>query len=141
MLPPDASELAINSRFFTDSQSCFDALNADLSEKVELLEIKKIKTGTVTSINETNPIYTNTPEALEEFKKEHPEFDEYLETWNPHELMRLTYTTEEFDDEERVPILDDEKALMFRYVLHELEDDLLVPEGKLYIENASSLVH
>lgn len=141
LLTPNAAEFIVSSRFFANSEACFKALNEDLNDKVRVLKIKDV-TETVTSLSETNPIHTNTKEALEAFKKEHPDFDQYLETWNPNELVRLTFTTEEFDeDSDTAPIISDDRALLFRYVMHELDDDLLVPKGKLYIENASSMLH
>lgn len=139
LINADTMDFSVNSRFFGTSQACFAALNEDLNAKVDMLKVKESK-DTVTSINETNPIYTNPPEALAEFKKDNPNFDHYLETWGDKELMRLTFTTEEFD-EEQPPIISDDSALMFRYVMHELEDDLLVPDGKTLVENASSLIH
>lgn len=54
--------------------------------------------------------------------------------------MRLTFTFEEFD-EEQPPIISDDKALMFRYVMHEMEDDIHVPAGSFLIDGASSLIH
>jgi hypothetical protein len=132
-------DFSVCSRFFGTSQACFSALNEDLNSKVDMLKVKDSKDA-VTSINETNPVYSNTPEALAEFKKENPGFDSYLETWGDKELMRLTFTTEEFD-EEQPPIISDDSALMFRYIMHEYEDDMKVPDGKTLIENASSMIH
>ena len=135
----DTMDFSVNSRFFGSAQACFSALHDDMNVKVDMLKIKDSK-DTVTSINETNPVYSNPPEQLEEFKKSNPEFDFYLETWGDKELMRLTFTTEEFD-EDQPPIISDDSALMFRYVMHELDDDMNVPDGKTVIENASSMIH
>jgi hypothetical protein len=131
--------MCVNSRFFNDSAACLNALHEDLTKKVDVLKVSKSKDA-VTSINETNPIYSNSPEDLEKFKEENPEFDEYLESWGRNELVRITYTTEEFD-EEQPPIINDESAMMFRYTIHELEDDIPVPDDKIFIDVASSTVH
>lgn len=141
LLTIDSSELAVNSRFFGDTDSCFEALDRDLNSKVELLGVKQLKTGTgtLTSINETNPIHSNTPEAIEEYKKENPDYDEYLETWDDNEMMRLTFTTEEFD-EERPPVITDEKAMLFRYTMVALEDEMVIPEGKTFVLGAPAAV-
>jgi hypothetical protein len=144
LIPPNVTEFSLNSRFFLDSQACFDALNDDLESKIDLLDIRHAsKLGTnVIAINETNPIYMNSPEDIAEHKKTNPGFNEYLETWGENELVRLTYTTETVDENvEEPPLLDDEKALLFRYTMHELEDDLKVPEGKTFIENSSSALN
>lgn len=135
----DVIDFSVSSRIFGTSQACFTALNDDLNVKTDMLKVKDSK-DTVTSINETNPIYSNEPDALAEFKKDNPEFDLYLETWGDKELMRLTFTTEEFD-ESQPPIISDDSALMFRYVMHEYEDEMVIPEGTTMIENASSLLH
>lgn len=135
----DTTDFSVNSRIFNTHQACFTALSEDLNVKVDMLKVKD-SNDIVTSINETNPIYSNTPEALAEFKKDNPDFDLYLETWGDKELMRLTFTTEEFD-EEQPPIISDDKAMMFQYVIHEYEDDMNVPDGKIVMENASSMLH
>lgn len=135
----DITELNVNSRLFNDSAACLEALHTDLNRKVELLKISKSKNA-VTSINETNPMHSNSAEDLEKFKKENPEFTDYLDTWGDDEVVRMTYTTEEFD-EEAPPIINDEHAMIFRYIIHEFEDYIEVPEGKMYIDINSSVVH
>lgn len=133
--------MSVNSRFFTDTHACFSALHDDMNLKARMLNVAELPTP-VTSVNETNPRYTNPPELIEEFKEKHPEFTAYLETWGQDELMRLTFTTEEFDaDDETPPMFEDDKALMFRYVMHQLDDDLDVPDGKYVFENVSTMLH
>lgn len=131
--------MSVNSRFFTDTQACFSALHEDMNLKAKILNVASMSVP-VTSVNETNPRYTNSPELIEEFKQEHPEFLAYLETWGQDELMRLTFTTEEFESEEP-PMFTDDKALMFRYVMHQLDDDLNVPDGKYVFDNVSTMLH
>ena len=135
----DITELNVNSRLFNDAAACLEALHADLNKKVEVLKISKSKDA-VTSINETNPAHSNSAEDLEKFVEEHPEYNEYLETWAEDEVVRLTYTTEEFD-EETPPIINDEHAMIFRYIIHEFEDHIEVPEGKTFIDLQSSVLH
>lgn len=139
LIGQDTMDFSVNSRFFSTSQACVDALQEDLTVKLDLLNVKKSK-NPVVSINETNPVYINTPEDIAEFKKENPEFDLYLETWGDKELMRITFTAEEFE-EDALPFIGDDSALMFRYSVREVEDDMNAPDGSLIIENLSSLTH
>lgn len=136
---PDALDFSVNSRFFSDSQSCFHALHDDMNLKAGLLEVTESPVPVI-SINETNPLYTNPPELIDEYKEKQPGFDAYLSTWGENELMRLTFTTEEFE-EGTPPLFADDKALMFRYVMHELDDDLQVPDGKFVFDSVSTMLH
>lgn len=141
LITADALDVSVNSRFFTDTHACFSALHDDMNLKAKILNVAELPIP-VTSVNETNPLFTNSPELIEEFKKKHPEFSAYLASWGQDELMRLTFTTEEFEpDDDALPLFTDEKALMFRYVMHQLDDDLAVPDGKYVFENISTMLH
>lgn len=139
LISSSTNNLVLRSRFFNTTTECFDVLHEDLNSKIEVLKIKEMQ-EVITSINETNPTYRAPPEKIDELMQNDPEFSEYSETWAEDELMRLTYTTEEFDEDE-LPFINDDKALMFRYVMHEFNDGLDAPEEKLVIENASSVLH
>lgn len=135
----DTTEMVVNSRFYNDASSCLEAMNADLNTKYDFFEVTKVKEAVV-SINEQNPLFTNPPEAIEEFKAEHPEFEEYLDTWGEQEVARITFTTEEFEEDEP-PIITEDDALLFRYTMHVFEDDMEVPDGSNIIYTASSAIH
>lgn len=139
LVSSSTNNIVLRSRFFNTTNECFDVLHQDLNSKIEVLKIKEMS-EVITSINETNPTYRAPQEKIDELKQNDPDFDEYSETWGEDELMRLTYTTEEFDEDE-LPFISDDKALMFRYVMHEFDDDMAAPEEKLVMENASSVLH
>lgn len=133
------ASMTFTSRAFLTPEAAYHALESDIKERVAKL-VKKH--GSITRVNEMNPLHSGEPEELEQAAKDDADVEEYLNGWSEDVLTRITVITDDVDeDSSPIDMKDVLEHFVVRYELCDYDDEINIdiqPTSVLMTENASS---